>query len=104
MEMRGKIFSSIARSVFILLAMLFAAASDAQHLKDYTIRNGRMMITLGKDLPDADLKEFVKQFDLNNLALDRFIKLGFDDSIRKQGWKIDIDNSEIIVISKSLQS
>jgi hypothetical protein len=82
----------------------WAISVSAQPVRAYTLKDGRMTIALGKDLPAAELNGFIEQFSLQDLALDKFFRTGFTDSIRKHGWKIEINNRELFVISKLLLS
>jgi hypothetical protein len=84
--------------------LAWAISVSAQPVKSYTVKDGRMTIALGKDLPAAELNGFIEQFSLQDLALNKFFSSGFTDSIRNHGWKIEINNSQLFVISKLLLS
>ncbi len=105
MRRRYKHISMLMRTCCCMLLMLFISMyADAQPVMRYTVRDGKMFITLDKDLPKEELEGFIKQFDLQNLALDRFLKNGFADSLKKAGWKIEMDTRVGIAISKPLAS
>lgn len=88
---------------FILL--LCTRCTQAQPpVKSYTIKDGKMYIALGKGLQVNALDSFIKKYQLNDLDLTTFVKTGKPDSLHKLGWKVDIDNKEIVVISKPLFS
>jgi hypothetical protein len=88
--------------LFIVLMAGCLGLSAQPVIKNYTVKNGRMFITLGKMMKEPSLDSFISQFDLKDLALKELIRKGFKDSLSRQGWKVEIDNQEIIVISKPL--
>lgn len=61
-----------------------------------------MYIAVGKKLGKNSLDSFIAKYDLYDLDLKNFIKTGSPDSIAKLGWKLDINNNELFVISKPL--
>ncbi len=98
---------SILLHGFKIVCLLLLCAQQLQAqvpVKSYTIKNGKMFIALGKDIPAASLDSFIKKYELADLDLLHFIQTGTPDSLHKLGWKIDIDNKEIVVISKPLFS
>lgn len=104
MNTRASHTGHTARNGFILLVLVLFAGmiSDAQPPKVYTIRNGNMHIELGKQLKEASLDSFIRQFDLQGLALKQFIATGFDDSLKKYGWRITVNTPTTCVITKPL--
>jgi hypothetical protein len=82
-------------------AVELGAQPDAKH---YTVKNNRMYIALGKKLSDASVDSFTNQYNISDLALKKYIKGLLLDSLKILGWKIEIDNNEIFVISKPLFS
>jgi hypothetical protein len=103
MSRRYRMLRSLGRiTCCLLILLLVSGAAQAQPVMKYTVKDGKMFITLGKDLPEKELLDFIKQFDLQNLSLDRFLRNGFDDSLRRAGWKIEQDNRAGIMISKTL--
>jgi 1,4-alpha-glucan branching enzyme len=87
----------------ILLLLLYAQLVQAQ-VRSYNIKNGKMFITVGKDIAATALDSFIKKYELTDLDLQHFIKNGKVDSLHKLGWKVDVNNKEIFVISKPLFS
>jgi hypothetical protein len=85
----------------LLLLALCAGQVQAQ-VRSYSIKDGKMLITLSKNIPANSLDSFIKKYDLADLDLLHFIQTGVTDSLHKLGWKTDIDNKEIVVISKPL--
>lgn len=88
----------------MLWLMLCTAVSGLAQtpVKSYTVKDGRMYIALGKKLQDASLDSFIAQYDLQDLALKQFIRGRLLDSLAKLGWKLNINSSELFVISKPL--
>jgi len=81
--------------------MMMAVPSYAQPgIRKYVISKGNMQVVLGKNLNEKELDEFIKQYDLGNLALKRLLGSNFDDSVKKRGWTIELNNKELLVISK----
>src|SRR5262245_23178155 len=82
----------------LVLAMLLPAVSLAQpNLKEYTIKNGKMFISIGRWIGEPSLDSFINQYDLRELALKEFIKNGFKDSLMRLGWQIEKENKDRIV-------
>jgi hypothetical protein len=105
MEMRrsSSILLTSMRVCSILLLTLCANYLQAQ-VSSYSIKNGKMYIAFGKGIQPSPLDSFVKKYELEDLNLEGFIKTGSPDSLNKLGWKVDINNNEIYVISKPLFS
>ncbi|WP_169788199.1 hypothetical protein [Rufibacter tibetensis] len=70
--------------------------------KKYVVRDGRMLIELSKQLTTASLDSFLVQFNLTDLGLKHFIKTGNPDSLQQQGWHIEHNSDQLVVITKSL--
>jgi hypothetical protein len=103
MEVGRHIYWRIARCIgfIILFSLMEASPVQAQPAaKKYIISKGGMQINLGKGLPDAALNDFIKQYDLSELALPQLLKNNFKDSIIRHGWKIELNNSEMVVLTK----
>ncbi|GAB2811935.1 hypothetical protein GCM10027043_09310 [Ferruginibacter profundus] len=89
----------------VLLFLLFVQQAQAQvPVRNYSIKNGKMFIAIGKDLPAAALDSFIKKYELADLDLQHFIKNSIPDSLHKLGWTVDVNNNEVFVISKPLFS
>ena len=88
---------------FLLCLLLFVSYTKAQvPVKSYSVKNGKMFIALGKDISAASLDSFITKYELSDLNLPAFVKTGITDSLIRLGWKVDIDNKEVLVISKPL--
>lgn len=109
MEMRGAVhhlrkWIQLACCIFVLLVLTMTKAAAQEPVKTYTVKDGRMFIALSKQLNDASLDSFITQYDLSDLALKEFIKGIWLDSLKKLGWQLDLNNSQLFVISKKLVS
>jgi len=88
-----------------LAVMLLAATGYSYAQKpaeNYTIKNGRMLIELSKQLSEDALDSFIVRFDLFDLNLKEVIKNSRYDTLQKLGWKLEKNNRELLVISKLL--
>ncbi|WP_276502091.1 hypothetical protein [Terrimonas pollutisoli] len=108
MEISGTAYHIIKRKLavclVILLMLAMSGATAQETVKAYTVKNGRMFIALSKNLSEASIDSFIAQYDLGDLSLKQFIKGVYIDSLKKLGWKLDLSNSELFVISKKLGS
>jgi hypothetical protein len=105
MEMRGLqkiVYQWLCAAFVLLLPALPLHAQPA--VKTYTVKDGKMYIALSKDLQKLSLDSFINKYELADLNLAQFLENGITDSLKKLGWKIDIDNNELYVISKPLFS
>ncbi len=87
-----------------ILLFAFLQANAQAPVNSYTVRNGKMYIAVGKNIQKASLDSFVVKYELADLDLQACISTGSTDTLKKLGWKIDIDNKELFVISKPLFS
>ncbi len=92
----------------ICCCMALVMASLQMHaqvpVRSYTVKNGKMFIALGKDIERSSLDSFITKYELYDLDLLKCMSLGSTDTLKKLGWNIDIDNKELLVISKPLFS
>lgn len=72
-------------------------------LKNYKIKQGRMIIELDKRINEPSLDSFIRQYDLNDIGLKSFILNGIRDTLIKQGWQQEFSDDKVIVLSKSLE-
>jgi Glycogen recognition site of AMP-activated protein kinase len=89
-------------SCILLLLLPLHPLQAQQPVKNYTVKNGKMYITLAKNLPAASLDSFVNKYNLADLALPQFMQNSNADSLHKLGWTVVLSNSEIVVIAKPL--
>lgn len=107
MEMRQQ-YRGIFKWLFACCtAMLMLTVQSAQAqvpVNSYSVKNGKMFIAIGKNLHKDSLASFIANYELADLDLHGFLKSGSPDSLNKLGWKVDINNAELFVISKPLFS
>lgn len=88
-----------------MLFMLCPALLQAQPpQKKCTFSQGSMQITLSKNLDEKELDEFIKQYDIGDLAIKQMIRTNFKDSLYNKGWKIEVNSKNLLIISKPLLS
>jgi hypothetical protein len=87
-----------------LVGWMGSLMAQQQQTATMTVRNGKMYIGVGKGIQPPALDSFIRKYDLSELALRDFIWKGIGDSLRKQGWAIEVENDFVIIISKSLQA
>jgi 1,4-alpha-glucan branching enzyme len=68
----------------------------------YKIKDGRMYITLNKNIDEKKLNKFVQKYDLSDLGLPKILFTRHFDSLLKMGWRIDINNRQKLVFSKKI--
>ncbi|HSN62259.1 MAG TPA: hypothetical protein VLR49_15075 [Ferruginibacter sp.] len=89
--------------LLVMLMVLFASGAYAQTpLKAFVVKKGQIFISLSKNLPEISLDSFIVQYDLQELDLKKFIKTSIADSLIKYGWRIELNNGEMVVVSKSM--
>jgi hypothetical protein len=115
MEMRGtgkRIRTGLAfcRLGLVLSALLVLLPgrgdlhAQERERQGYTIRDGRMYISLSKNIGLAALDSFMSRYNLNAIGLFQFIRTRSMDSLKKLGWTIEMDKPKKFVISKPLLS
>ena len=108
MEIKGTIhiMQKLVRFCLCILIMLAASyyheVKGQPTVKHYTVKNNKMYIALGKDMSDASIDSFASQFNLGDLALKKYVRGALLDSLKILGWKVEIDNDEVFIISKPL--
>src|SRR3954468_18131394 len=87
------------------LLLMSSVRAMAQHrIRNYTVKNGKMYIELGRDLNEASVDSFIRQFNLSDIGLKQFFKRQGGDSLIKSGWSIEVNNETGFVISKRLMA
>ncbi|MBL7739417.1 MAG: hypothetical protein JNK14_09365 [Chitinophagaceae bacterium] len=109
MEIKAAIHSMKKRIRFYVCLLVVLAAFSGEVpaqpvIKNYTIKNNKMYIALGKQMSDASIDSFTRQYNLLDLALKKYVRGVLLDSLRIQGWKVEVDNEEVFIISKPLFS
>jgi hypothetical protein len=88
----------------LILFFLLVGSLHAQQAPVYTIKNGQMYIEFAKNTTEKEMDKFIEQFELQDLALKEFLARGFDDSIRKKGWRFLANTPAGFAICKPLGS
>ena len=83
----------------LLAATKLAAQSPAG---TYTIKNGKMYIEVRKKSSVSNLDNFITQYNLSDIPIKQFIQNNIGDSLIKLGWTIEINNKELVIISKPI--
>src|SRR4051794_230831 len=91
-----------ASCALLFLCALFVSVYCMGQVGSYTVKNGRMYISVNKKMRETAIDSFIKQFDLQDLGIKRFIRTNNSDSIKKQGWEIQSNTQTDFVISKPL--
>lgn len=86
------------------LALLCINLDAQTPSKSCKVSDGKMYIELSKALNEASLDSFINQFALQNLAIKRFLRSGFTDSIHSLGWQILVNNQQSLVIFKPIMA
>ncbi len=95
--------SFIYKNAIMLMLMLCSLIAKAQPpAPQCNFSNAGIKLSLSKNLPEAELDAFIKQYDVGDLALKRMIAANYDDSIKLNGWKIEVNNKELLIITKKL--
>lgn len=94
------LFCRVFLYCFLLLATEPVFAQPAK--KSYYLKDGKMNIKLSKNINEASLDSFIRQFALEELSLKDFLKNNFTDSIIKKGWSVAINDNDLCILNKSL--
>src|ERR1700748_1446815 len=102
MEMRKHIGNFLVACLLLVLTPHHAWSQDKPIPEaSYTIRDGRMLITIDKRIGRKQLAKFVEQYDLSDLGLPNIVFSG-KAKLKKTGWKIDLNSRLRLVLSKPI--
>ncbi len=103
--MRNISFFTGLRKLLLLGLLLFVCSNvNAQPpVKAFVVKKGHIYITLSKQLPVEELDAFIAQYSLQELDLKTFFKTNRPDSLLKLGWEINLNNGELLVLSKNME-
>ncbi|MES2850321.1 MAG: hypothetical protein V4685_14780 [Bacteroidota bacterium] len=93
------------KQVIAVLVMLLAVQYSCmaqEPVKVYKIKDGRMYIMLSKHLTEASVDSFITDYNLDELQLKKVLSNNGTDSLVKAGWKVELNNNELIALSKKL--
>ncbi|MBS1741684.1 MAG: hypothetical protein JST81_01505 [Bacteroidetes bacterium] len=88
--------------IFMCVIIIPVAAQKQPGI--YTIRDGKMYIELNRNLTEPAIDSFIHIFNLEELGIKSFIRKNLQDSLIKQGWTIEKNGNDIVVITKPLVS
>ncbi len=91
-------------SLITLLLTTAALCHAQQPVKICKMKEGRMFIMLSKNIPAVSLDSFITDFNLEDLDLKKAVLNNQPDSLIKTGWRIEINNNELIALSKKMGS
>jgi hypothetical protein len=91
----------VKRVFLYIIFMAFALPLWSQEFS-YTIRDGKMYVSVNKKIPATVLDSFIMQFELGDLYLKEFLKTNKADSLTRLGWRIEKNNSQLVTLSKLL--
>ncbi|MBS4064467.1 MAG: hypothetical protein KGZ74_07890 [Chitinophagaceae bacterium] len=93
------------RATGIILFLLLLGPVQAQPpLAWCTVKNGHMYVSVGKTIPADQLKEFIAKYNLFELDLVNVLQTNKTDTLKKAGWTVVKNNSELLILSRTLKS
>jgi hypothetical protein len=100
MEMRRILYS-----LLLTLTLQPAFCQGDMQNASYTVREGRMVIRIvKKKIEKSDLDKFVEKYDLKDLDLPLALNSDRIGQLTNDGWRIDINNDRLLMISKPIGS
>jgi hypothetical protein len=94
----------LARLLCCLLLLGLAWPMSAQPpVRGCSVKDGKLFVVLDRGINDKDLAAFIEKFDLRNIGLWQLVKTNKQDSLNKEGWKVEEVNEIGIVVSKKLE-
>jgi hypothetical protein len=103
MEMRNAILLWRRLLPALLLTLISGGVYAQALVKQFALKNGNMYVTFSKNLPEKSLDSFILQYDLKELDIKHFLQTSKPDSLFKLGWKVELNNAELIVLTKPMQ-
>lgn len=108
MEMRRSVYSLIHqlwRTACCVIAFMVLLADQASAQEPaFNIKGGKIHVVLPLKIAEKEIDNFINKFDLKHLALKKFLKDGFTDSLIRDGWNVDNITNTFVTISKPLNS
>src|SRR5690606_28725945 len=108
MEVRGVIGSLLLRVVRTACCMavfiLQMADTSIAQAPSCNIKGGKIQVVIPKTIAESELDIFIRKFDLGELALKKFLREGFTDSLQANGWEIAEATGNTITLNKNLAS
>jgi hypothetical protein len=100
MEMRSILLGCLL--FFFIPGKTLSQENGSPEKASYKIKDGRMYITLDKNIDREHLDKFVDKYDLSDLGLRKVLLSHQIDNLQNMGWRIDIDNRLKLVLSKKI--
>jgi hypothetical protein len=72
-------------------------------VRHFKVKHNKMYIALSRDLSNAQVDSFITKYNLGDIGLGRFMRLGKDDSLTMLGWFVDTADPKLYVITKKLE-
>jgi hypothetical protein len=91
-------------AVTILLLLLYVFVQAQSPLLNCTVKNGYMYVTVGKTISVDELKVFEAKYQLFQLNLQQILKTGKTDDLKKAGWAVVKNNSEVLILTRKIPS
>jgi hypothetical protein len=87
-----------------IVAILLLQAVDAQQVKNgITVGEGKVYLTMHRNITDIELKAIVEHYGLDSLPLRAWVRGEALDKMKKYGWKLDKEGKEWMVFSHPLE-
>ncbi|MES2894046.1 MAG: hypothetical protein V4725_18645 [Bacteroidota bacterium] len=102
-NINNKIFWRHLLSVMVLL-FLSTNGFGQPPIKAFVVKQGKIYVTLSKNISTEVLDEFIDQYDLQELDLKTFVRTSRPDSLKKLGWSVELNNNEMIVLAKLMKA
>jgi 1,4-alpha-glucan branching enzyme len=87
----------------LLLSVLGGCITAQPPVRAFVVKKGNIYVTLSKTLSEQVLDSFIVQYDLQELDLKTFFKTSRPDSLHKLGWQVELNNNEMVVVSKPMK-
>lgn len=95
-------FRLICTSLLLVMSVS-ASAQWEEPVRHFKVKDNKMYIVLSRDLAGAQVDSFIHKYNLGDIGLGRFMRVGDGDSLVATGWYIDSANPKVYVFTKKLQ-
>lgn len=95
-------------SLLLLMAPGKVFSQGDQKGTSYTVKEGRMYISLNRNIDKSRLDRFIDQYGLSDLDLPKLLfghsgkDQGLAQRLQKMGWRVEADSRQTIVLSKQM--
>jgi hypothetical protein len=98
------VYTLLLRKSLCLLLLLPATLIFAQTPFSFNIKNGNMQIAISKKISAEEIDKYVYKYKLQSLLLQKLVKENFTDSVKAQGWKIEVNNDTLVQLTKGFMA